>query len=74
QPGAPPPGQGNMMIPGRMLILGVTLVAAGVFVLFQKRMLPSSIAPVVSKIYFWPTLPFTVLRAWDNYWTLMDGE
>ena len=42
--------------------------------MFQLQLLPKSWGPWVSKIYFWPTLPFTIIRAFDNYWTKMDGE
>lgn len=42
--------------------------------MFQLQLLPKSWGPWVSKMYFWPTLPFTMIRAFDNYWTKMDGE
>lgn len=57
-----------------MVVLGAALAAGGLFGLFQLHLLPKAWGPWVSKIYFWPTLPFTMMRAFDNYWTKMDGE
>jgi len=61
-------------LPSKALVLGAALAAGGLFGLFQLRLLPKAWGPWVSKLYFWPTLPFTMIRAFDNYWTQMDGE
>ncbi|CAM9173744.1 unnamed protein product [Choristocarpus tenellus] len=74
QPGFSPghSEQGGGMLPARMLVVSAAVMIGGIYALFQLRMLPPTIAPFVSKIYFWPTMPFTVLKAWNNYWTKMD--
>lgn len=69
-----PHGALGSSLPSKALVVGVTLAAGGLFGLFQLQLLPKSWGPWVSKIYFWPTLPFTMIRAFDNYWTKMDGE
>lgn len=58
----------------KILVAGAALAAGGLFGLFQLSLLPKSWGPWVSKIYFWPTLPFTMLIRLDNYWTKMDGK
>lgn len=74
-PVAGPPGGGaGSSLPSKALVLGAALAAGGLFGLFQLRLLPKAWGPWVSKLYFWPTLPFTMIRAFDNYWTQMDGE
>lgn len=77
--GIPPPippsgGASGSAVPSKALVLGAALAAGGLFGLFQLRLLPKAWGPWVSKLYFWPTLPFTMIRAFDNYWTKMDGE
>lgn len=61
-------------MPSTALVFGAALAAGGLFGLFQLQLLPKAWGPWVSKIYFWPTLPFTMIKAFDNYWTKMDGE
>ncbi|CAM9637789.1 unnamed protein product, partial [Hapterophycus canaliculatus] len=77
--GRPPPippqpygGAPGGSFPSKVVVLGAALAAGGLFGLFQLHLLPKAWGPWVSKIYFWPTLPFTMIRAFDNYWTKMD--
>jgi len=42
------------------------------YVLFQKKLLPRSIARVVSKVMFYPTFPLTAMMRIGNYWTVVD--
>eukprot|EP00904_Undaria_pinnatifida_P007540 jgi/Undpi1/3916/HiC_scaffold_16.g07284.m1 len=72
RPRIAPHGALGSSLPSKALVVGVTLAAGGLFGLFQLRLLPKSWGPWVSKMYFWPTLPFTMIRAFDNYWTKMD--
>ncbi|CAM9257827.1 unnamed protein product [Ectocarpus sp. 6 AP-2014] len=72
EPISPHGGPPGSPLTSKALILGAALAAGGIFGLFQLRLLPKSWGPWVSKIYFWPTLPFTMIRAFDNYWTKMD--
>lgn len=69
-----PHGALGSSLPPKALVVGVALAAGGLFGLFQLQLLPKSWGPWVSKMYFWPTLPFTMIRAFDNYWTKMDGK
>lgn len=50
------------------------LVASGalVFFLFQKKLLSKKMSKIVSKIYFLPTFPITILMRLGNYWTIID--
>lgn len=73
----PPPPHGGAPggpVTSTALVLGAALAAGGLFGLFQLRLLPKAWGPWVSKVYFWPTLPFTMIKAFDNYWTKMDGK
>eukprot|EP00752_Nemacystus_decipiens_P012239 g10848.t1 len=74
-PPPPPPGgaPGGGSVSSTVLVFGAALAAGGLFGLFQLQLLPKAWGPWVSKIYFWPTLPFTMIRAFDNYWTKMDS-
>ena len=42
------------------------------YVLFQKKLLPRSVSRVVSKLFFYPTFPITLLMRIGNYWTALD--
>lgn len=45
------------------------------FVAFQKRMLPWELSRIIARLYFWPTLPLTILRSqWASGgpWTVID--
>ena len=70
----PPRGPPESALPSKILILVALGTAGGIFGLFQLGLLPKSWIAVVSKVYFWPTLPFTVVKRFHNYWTKMDGE
>ncbi len=39
-----------------MVLLGVV----GTYVSFQLKLLPKEVARVVAKVYFWPTVPFSI--------------
>ncbi len=41
--------------------------------LFQKKLLPKSVARVASKFLFVPTLPITLALRWGNLWTKIDN-
>lgn len=71
-----PPSHGLLdgPVPAKLLLLSTGLAAGGLYVLFQLNLLPKPLARCVSKVMFWPTLPFTMLRRTFNYWTQMDGE
>ncbi len=56
-----------------MLLWGFSASAAIVFFMFQKKMLPLPIAKIVSKLYFYPTFPFTLLMRLGNFWTRVDS-
>lgn len=49
-------------------------MAGGLLGLFHLHLLPKSWAAVVSKAFFWPTMPVTMFQARNNYMTKMDGE
>mmetsp|Transcript_60334 Transcript_60334/g.127777 ORF Transcript_60334/g.127777 Transcript_60334/m.127777 type:complete len:263 (+) Transcript_60334:33-821(+) len=42
--------------------------------MFQRKLLPLPVARFIGRIYFWPTLPFTLYRRWkeDALWTEVD--
>jgi hypothetical protein len=46
--------------------------SAFVYVLFQKKLLPKPACAFVSKLFFIPTFPITVLMRLGNYWTPVD--
>ena len=54
----------------------VALFALG-FILFQKKLLPRPLARAAARVYFWPTIPFTMARLraqWPHeYWTEVDA-
>lgn len=58
-------------MPARLL-WGFGASAAIVFLMFQKKLLPLPIAKVVSKLYFYPTFPLTLLSRLGNFWTCVD--
>ena len=55
----------------------VGLVAMGtlgaLFFLFQKKLLPYRVTKYAARLFFWPTLPFTILRRTHNLWTPFDN-
>lgn len=51
------------------IAVGAVLIT---YVLFSKKLLPQPVARVVARIYFWPTMPFTLMSRWSNYWTALD--
>ncbi|CAM9519779.1 unnamed protein product, partial [Chrysoparadoxa australica] len=65
-PPLPAPGALAIWSTGLTLILG--------YALYQKALLPQPIAGVAGRIFFWPTMPFTLASRWSNYWTLMDDN
>lgn len=54
------------------ILFGVFATGAFVFFLFQKKMLSKSASKVVSKLFFLPTFPITILMRVGNYWTTID--
>jgi len=45
------------------------------FVAFQKKLLPEEVARLVARLYFWPTVPFTILKSWikgKGLWCAVD--
>jgi hypothetical protein len=48
--------------------------AAVTYILFQKKLLPKPISKIVSKLFFVPTMPITVLLRLGNLWTNVDGK
>lgn len=34
---------------------------------------PIRYARLAAKLFFWPTIPITILNRWSNYWTAVDG-
>lgn len=47
-------------------------VCAITYLLFQKKLLPLPVAKIVSKVFFYPTFPFTAILRLGNYWTKVD--
>ncbi|KAM3568219.1 hypothetical protein VYU27_009654 [Nannochloropsis oceanica] len=43
------------------------------YLLFQKKLLPFRYARLAAKLFFWPTIPITILNRWSNYWTAIDN-
>lgn len=70
----PPQGPPESSISPKIVVVGAALAAGGLFGLFQIGLLPKSWGPLLSKVYFWPTLPFTLVKRINNYWTKMDGK
>lgn len=54
------------------IIYGIFASGAFVFFLFQKKLLSKSASKVVSKVFFLPTFPITILMRVGNYWTTID--
>eukprot|EP00397_Hematodinium_sp_SG-2012_P044025 GEMP01049071.1.p1 GENE.GEMP01049071.1~~GEMP01049071.1.p1 ORF type:complete len:220 (+),score=36.14 GEMP01049071.1:121-780(+) len=47
------------------------------YVFFQAHLLPKSLNYLVSKMYFWPTFPLTILKQLligDNHWVTIDDK
>ena len=52
--------------------LGITSI---LYILNQKHLLPRPVSAVVSKVLFWPTLPITFAKRWDNWYdTVVDDK
>lgn len=51
---------------------GVLASSVLIFFLFQKRLLSKGLSKIVSKIFFLPTFPITILMRLGNYWTNID--
>jgi atypical dual specificity phosphatase len=45
-----------------------------IYALYQAHKLPSSLARIVGRIYFFPTWPLTYWSRRKDYWTLMDSH
>jgi len=47
-----------------------------VYVLFQKSVLPRNVARIVSKLYYYPTLPITITRNYfcGQHWNRVDSH
>ena len=54
------------------LIWGIFAGFSIIFAAFQKKLLPIGLSAIVSKVAFYPTFPFTALRAAGNYMTDVD--
>mmetsp|Transcript_4206 Transcript_4206/g.6698 ORF Transcript_4206/g.6698 Transcript_4206/m.6698 type:complete len:219 (+) Transcript_4206:69-725(+) len=54
------------------LSLGLFTTAVITWTMFQKKMLPKPVAKVVSKVFFLPTFPITIMMRIGNYWTRVD--
>ena len=46
--------------------------SAVVLFMFQKKMLSKKTSKVVSRVFFFPTLPITILMRIGNYWSTVD--
>ena len=55
------------------LLWGMLGSSVLVYMAFQKHLFPKPIARVVSKIYFYPTVPISISLRLNNYWTFLDG-
>jgi hypothetical protein len=58
-------------LPARVA-LGALTAFAFTFFLFQKKLLPLPVSKFVSKIFFYPTFPLTLLNRIGNYYTRVD--
>lgn len=56
----------------RNILWTLLSTSAIAYFLFQKKLLPKHASYVVSKIFFYPSFPFTALLRYDNYWTFID--
>ena len=54
------------------ILFGCFATGAFVFFLFQKKLLSKSASKVVSRLFFLPTFPITILMRVGNYWTTVD--
>jgi hypothetical protein len=43
------------------------------YALFQKKLLSKPISQVVSKLFFIPTFPITLVMRMGNYWNVVDN-
>lgn len=59
---------------GATKFLSISIIVSFVvtYILFQKRLLPHSVAGLASKILFYPTFPITAMLRLGNYWTKVD--
>ena len=70
-----PAGPGIFTLPTSLtarIICWFFASSAFVFFLFQKKMLSKSASKVVSKMFFLPTFPITIMMRVGNYWTQID--
>jgi atypical dual specificity phosphatase len=56
----------------KTLGLGFISLSGIIFLAFQKKLLSKPLSRIVSKIFFYPTFPFTILQRIGNYWTPID--
>lgn len=45
-----------------------------VYMAFQLHLLPKKLSKIVSKVFFYPTLPLTYWTRRHAYWTQLDGK
>jgi hypothetical protein len=57
---------------GANVALAVLSTSVIAYIFFQLKVLPKSVARIVSKIFFYPTIPITALMRFGNYWTSVD--
>jgi hypothetical protein len=55
----------------KILFLSVTTTAV-IYFLFQKRYLSKNVSKFVSKIFFLPTFPVTIINRLGCYWSVID--
>lgn len=67
-------GGGSISLPilAMKFIYAIFASSAVVLFMFQKKMLSKRTSKVVSRIFFFPTLPITILMRIGNYWTAVD--
>lgn len=54
------------------ILMAAASITGCLYVLFQKKLLPRPISRIVSRLFFYPTFPLTLLMRLGNYWTVMD--
>ncbi len=52
-------GDGSDQPPHTLLFMTL-LGVVGTYVLFQLHLLPEELSRMVAKVYFWPTVPFSI--------------
>jgi hypothetical protein len=61
----------SFSIHNKILLLSVTTTAI-IYFLFQKRYLSKNVSKFVSKIFFLPTFPITIINRLGCYWSVID--